>query len=149
LDWTESPYVAAFFAFRSIPEGVGEVSIFGYQDKTARCTFKALNSPHIQTLGPFEHIHERHVAQQCWYTYCVKEEKNDSITLCPHEDALLNSRIVDSESGDHLQEWRIDASEREVVLGDLFQMNITPFNLFRSVDSAAETAALRVIPPNT
>ena len=83
------------------------------------------------------------MAQQCWYSWCGRVE-DEKIVLCPHEDALKGPRATENPRQDIIEEWDIDVSERETVLGDLFQMNITPFSLFRSVDSAIETAALRL-----
>jgi len=143
LDWTESPFVAAFFAFRQIVKKVGKVTIFAYREQTPECMMTCSSEPHLMTLGPFASVHERHLVQQCWYTVCLKEAKGN-VSLCPHWDGLVNAADSSKSSRDQLLRWDIDASERDTVLGDLFQMNITPFSLFRSIDSAAETAAMRI-----
>ncbi len=139
LDWTESPFVAAFFAFRQVESTVENVRIYGYQSDTGKGRGLSGNFPQIQPQGPFATIHERHLTQQCWYTWCFREN-NSTVEICPHEEGFTNSRA----GQDEIYTWDISASERDAVLADLFQMNITPYSLFRSVDSAMETASLRL-----
>jgi len=143
LDWTESPFVAAFFGFRHIDRTVDKVSIFAYREHTPEHMTVCSSEPHLMGFGPFATVHERHFVQQCWYTLCVKEDK-ENVLICPHWDGLVNAVDPSKSSRDQLLRWDIDASERDTVLGDLFQMNITPFSLFRNIDTAAETAALRI-----
>jgi hypothetical protein len=144
LDWTESPFVAAFFAFRNIPDGVASVAIFGYRSYANHV--KDFSSSHaaIFTMGPFASIHERHIAQQCQYTYCIKAD-GDQVTFRPHEECISRTALDFKPQQDVVTKWEIDATERKQVLADLFQMNITPFSLFRTIDGAAETAALRIL----
>lgn len=143
LDWTESPFVAAFFAFRRIEPDVQRVRIYGYQSSTGHGRGGEGGVARIEPLGPFASIHERHVAQQCWYTWCFREE-DEKVLICPHEEGFEASRTGSHREQDLVTTWDISASERDVVLADLFQMNITPFSLFRTIDSAAETAAMKI-----
>jgi hypothetical protein len=143
LDWSESPFIAAFFAFRQIDIKTEKVSIFGYREFKTESVTRCSSKPNLYTLGPFVSVHERHLVQQCWYTWCIKKD-DGSATICPHEDGLVNANDLSNSSPDELLRWDIDASERDTVLADLFQMNITPFSLFRDIDSATETAAMRI-----
>ena len=143
LDWTESPFVAAFFAFRNVAPEVSSVRIFGYRSHVGQGREHIGGEANLDVLGPFAKVHERHLAQQCNYTWCSRENGSEVI-ICPHEEGF--SHADDRFTGqDQLVEWDIDVSERELVLGDLFQMNITPFSLFRNLDGAVETARLRII----
>jgi hypothetical protein len=145
LDWTESPFVAAFFAFRNIQEGVSKVRIYGYQSQAGHGRGSEGGVARLEVLGPFASIHERHIAQQCWYTWCCKEDNKDHLLICPHEEGFQVSADRQYRNQDIITAWDISASERPAVLADLFQMNITPYSLFRTIDSAAETASLRIL----
>lgn len=141
LDWTASPYVAAFFAFRSIQPDVEKVAIYGYRSHVGHGKGFCEHEPAIFVQGPFASIHERHLAQQCNYTFCIKDSELGP-EFCSHHDCF---GITDEDDQDLLTKWEIDAADRDLVLGELFQMNITPFSLFRSIDGAAETAALKIL----
>lgn len=144
LDWTESPFVAAFFAFRNVDKDAESVRIYGYQSDTGHGKGSEHGVAQLELLGPIASIHERHVTQQCWYTWCFREEQ-ERVIICPHEDGFAASRKGTTTDQDVIQYWDILSTERDTVLADLFQMNITPFSLFRTIDSAAETAALKFL----
>jgi FRG domain len=143
LDWTESPYVAAFFALRDTPPTNSKAArIYIYISDTGLGRGYCTSSPHIKVLGPFVSVHERHAIQQCWYTIAVKKEDDDCI-ICPHEDALAIARgsVVEQDLIDH---YDIDLRDREEALTDLYGMNITAYTLFRSLDSLIETTSCRL-----
>jgi FRG domain len=63
LDWSRSPYVAAFFAFREDPlVPVAKRSIYAYCAGTL--TGSTLYKPMILPLGPYVHTHHRHFRQR-------------------------------------------------------------------------------------
>ncbi len=144
LDWTESPYVAAFFAFRSIPEGVENVRIYIYQATSTEGRSSSADEPCLFLQGPFAAIHERHATQQCWYTVCMKSRDASDCVLTPHQAGFDYGRESPCMQ-DSLVECDLPVSARDEAMADLFAMNITPYTLFRSVDSLVETAALRLI----
>ena len=75
LDWTRSPYVAAFFAFNNAKD-TGFISIYAYQEYSSGGKSHTGGTPHIQELGPYVKSHERHFLQQSQYTICaVKEDE--------------------------------------------------------------------------
>ena len=71
LDWSRSPYIAAFFAFRHARPGDGKrSSIYGYCDSMTGVRGGAVGERAIRTLGPYVRTHPRHFLQQSVYTVC-------------------------------------------------------------------------------
>ena len=86
LDWTASPYIAAYFAFKNIGQGVENVSVYAYIDRI-HAYFSG--EPHITRIGSDLKIHPRHFLQKCEYTYCsVIHEKKE--VFCSHEKVSSN-----------------------------------------------------------
>jgi hypothetical protein len=145
LDWSESPYVAAFFAFQEIEHGTKTVRIIGYRKRDgSMCESYSAGDPCLFVLGPFEGIDKRHASQQCNYTVSMKQSGNQCV-FAPHECAIIersNQNIDDGE--DVFRYWDLSVNERDAVLADLFSMNITPFTLFHTVDSLVATAKWRL-----
>lgn len=144
LDWTESPFVAAFFAFRDIQEGVDAVRIYGLRPHPKSGNSRALSASALYTMGPFAEIHERHLVQQCQYSYCLRPQ-DDDLVIRPFEEGWEQHRKQTSKDEPPTYKWDLDARDREEALADLFRMNITPYSLFRTADSAAETVAFKII----
>lgn len=138
LDWTRSPYVAAFFAFRSpqVPEHerVAIYSYVAYREAYRR------GSPIVLRSGPYVESHKRHYAQQCEYTICVTEVENKRL-YCSHEAAFTGEA---SDQGE-LKKYTLPASERRKALKQLQRMNVTAFSLFGSEESLMETLAYQEI----
>jgi len=64
LDWSRSPYVAAFFAFRRPGAGAEFVSIFLYDERPANIKLSDSRGPTIHRFGPNVRTHRRHFLQQ-------------------------------------------------------------------------------------
>ena len=141
LDWTRSPYVAAFFAFRS-PQVLEHerVAIYSYAEYPGDREAHRVGSPIVHGLGPYVETHKRHYAQQCEYTVCVKEVE-DEREYCSHEAAFGDST---SDQGE-LMKFTLPTSERRNVLKQLHRMNVTAFSLFGSEESLMETLAYQEI----
>jgi len=79
LDWTRSPYVAAFFAFRSpqVPK-VDRVAIYSYVDNLGKRRVPLLGSLVVHRLGPYVESHKRHYAQQCEYTNLLERVRRQA-----------------------------------------------------------------------
>ena len=75
LDWTKNPFVAAYFAFKSIHEATDEVSIFLFDQKSWLTNKKPLTSRdlNILKLQELEHIIPRQKAQESVYIYSRTE----------------------------------------------------------------------------
>lgn len=138
LDWTRSPFIAAFFAFNDIDDKVEDVSIFVYLEWAGRGTSHRGGDPLITSLKSNVRAHVRHFLQQSEYTICTKE-KNGKIYLASHQDVFS---MNDGEQ-DILWQINIPVSERSKVLAYFDSLNINAFSLFGSEESLMATLALR------
>jgi len=132
IDWTKSPYVAAYFAFRDVYSKAEHVSIFVY-----RGDIMLGGSPSMWILGPSIKTSRTHYLQQSEYSMCFREENGEKY-FATHEDVE-----EDVEEQDVLIKYTIPVSERTKVLRKLDSMNITAYSLFDSDTSLMETMALR------
>jgi len=119
LDWTRSPYVAAYFAFRHTCDATGKVSIYVLWESPGGGKIWSSGEPHIHSLGPYVRSHRRHFLQQSVYTICLvrKEEWN----FAQHEAAFAR----DDANQDLLWKFNIPAIERMKILTllDTFRLN--------------------------
>lgn len=139
LDWTYSPYVAAFFAFDSakeLEEG-RRVALFAYCEYFGNAKCGATGSPELQVRGPYVTSHPRHFKQQSTYTNCIKRTKQWGYV--PHEWAFQNR----NQAQDRLWKFTLPASERRRVLQYLETHNINAYSLFDSEESLMSTVATR------
>ena len=88
IDWTISPYVAAYFAFRRVLHDVKNVSIYVYLESKSEISLKSggCDEPYIYQLGPYVKTDRRHFLQQCQYTICVIHD--GEWRYAPHEKAF-------------------------------------------------------------
>jgi len=135
LDWTASPYVAAFFAFDSVAQDAEEVCIYGILRDIVH---PRSSKQHLFVVGPYLRSHPRHYSQQSRYSMCVRTEGED-YAFVPHEQALPEAL---GQSGE-IFKLRIPAGQRLSALKDLDLMNINPFSVYGSEDSLIRTIARR------
>lgn len=138
LDWTRSPYVAAFFAFNR-PKKCERVAIFSFKEFAGQA--KSPNPPYyIWTAGPYIKTHERHYHQQCEYTHCYKRENDQKERIyCSHLELDYGN------NQDILKKYTLPASERDKVMEKLDQMNINSFTLFGNEEGLMDMLAYREI----
>lgn len=136
LDWTKSPYVAAFFAFRQPNEGATHVSIFTYLEWANSHKSATTGRPEIRGIGDRFPVHKRHFMQQSEYTVCTVD-RNECVSYASHQEVF--DRGADDQ--DILLKFNIPASEQVKVLTHLSRMNINAFSLFGSDDSLLEEMA--------
>ncbi len=140
LDWTRSPYIAAFFAFNAIDKNVSKVSIYAFIEHYGKGKSSGSDKPYILSLGPYVKSHERHFLQQSQYTVCLKATGISYNYAC-HEDVFKEN----NEDQDLLWKFNIPAEERLKVLKKLDKVNVTSFSLFGTEESLMDTLALREI----
>ncbi|MBL4906779.1 MAG: FRG domain-containing protein [Sneathiella sp.] len=139
LDWSYSPYVSAFFAFRDWPigyRGNGDVRIYIFDNEAWEKDY-----PQISNLNPtFPHLsiakfiavgNTRLVPQQSATTITNLDDILDDI----EEYVLLREQEKNSK---YLRAIDISASEREAAMKDLRFMGITAGSMFPSLDGVCE-----------
>jgi FRG domain len=138
LDWTASPYVAAFFALRNKTQA-SHVSIFAYREFGGNEKSHSSSKAYIHPLGPYVDAPKRHFLQQSQYTVCFVV---DTHKYASHEDGFVASNAR-STSQDLLWRFDIPTSERDRVLGMLDRYNLNAYSLFGSEETLMETLARR------
>ena len=143
LDWTRSPYVAAYFAFRNAFVTLSDkVSIYAYSERPKAAKVSGLNRPRINVLGHYVSGHKRHFLQQCEYTICTITNNSNEHSYASHESAFAENIA----GQDELWKFNLPGTEREKVLGKLEQSNINAFSLFSSDESLMEMLSIKEIP---
>ena len=138
LDWSRSPYVAAFFAFRDVVESDDRVAIYGYREHAGTGKVTSPSEPSIIMRGPYIRTHKRHFIQQCGYTVCGMF-RDGQWRYVPHDEAFMQS----GDSQDVLWKCTLPSSDVTRVLDNLDEHNINAYSLFGSEDALMETMAAR------
>jgi hypothetical protein len=137
LDWTRSPYIAAYFAFRRAKSEGKMVSIYVYCEHPNRYKTLTTYGPVIISHGPIIRTHRRHFLQQCEYTTCLSFRGR--VSFVSHEEVFDQTY----RNQDFLWQFNIPTRERLKVLRLLDAHNLNAFSLFGSEESLIETMALR------
>jgi hypothetical protein len=133
LDWSRSPFIAAFFAFcRADPKQSKYVAIFEYVEYGSAGKSLRPSEAAITRLGPWIGTDKKHFLQQSEYTVCRKGG-----TYVSHEEAFSRGE----EDQDMLTKYLVPISERGRVLGKLRHMNINPYSIFETTEALLEYIA--------
>lgn len=144
LDWTNSPYVAAFFAFRDSGDETGRAAIFAYRETTGGGKFGAVGAPAIDVRGPYVRTHRRHFLQQCQYTVCMAfKDPGPQWHYTSHEDVFVRQGGLMMMGQDQLWKFTLPRSERKRVLAYLDEHNLNAYSLFGSDEALMEMMARR------
>jgi hypothetical protein len=92
-DWSHSPYVAAFFAFRNDQVGNPEKrSIYAYCESPEGMKGGAVGEPTIRAIGPYVTSDRRHFRQQSDYMICGRFDENYGWRFDSHEYVFEHPR---------------------------------------------------------
>ena len=137
LDWTASPFIAAYFAFRSAQPDC-DVAIFGYREYVGGGKGGQAGGSEVHGLGPYVRSHPRHYLQQSQYTVCV-EGSGAKRQYISHERVLSEQNT----NQDLLWKFTLPGSLRRTALSYLHRHNITAYSLLGSEESLMESLAVR------
>ena len=136
LDWTESPYIAAYFAFEGVnhfrPQAE-EVAVFAFNHKAWTSTFKQVYdfadfTPHVSVLRPRQvGNHKLAVQQGCF-------------TVTNVLDVEQHIRLNESNERTFLAKYELDVRERPRVIRELALMGISAIQLMPSVEAVCKKA---------
>ncbi len=138
LDWTRSPYIAAFFAFAQ-PQAE-RVAVFVYQEDIGIGKMGSSDEALIKSFGPNVRGHSRHFLQQSEYTIGAKFSENEWLYTL-HEDVFA-SKPTDQ---DLLWKLTMPATERVKALKTLDTHNLNEFSLFQTTEALLSTIACRAL----
>jgi hypothetical protein len=141
LDWTHSPYVAAYFAF-SRARNNDHVAIYAYRERPEGFKFGGSDTPQIISFGPLIKTHKRHFRQQSRYTACVRFQRGGQWYFVPHESVFESSDYLPQ---DKLWKITVPAKERQKALRYFDKFNLNEFTLFDSEEGLLEMLATRAI----
>ncbi len=140
LDWTTSPYIAAYFALEE--RNCGErCAVFVFIETPQGIKSGRGGDALIRTMGPYVTTHIRHFAQKAWYTTATRwDRKAKTHTFCSHHELPPVSSIV---TQDVLVKVTIPRRDRVNALRQLEDYNINHYTLFQSEDSLIRAMGLR------
>ena len=135
LDWSYSPYVSAFFAFRSWPlgySGEGDIRIYIFDNEAWQTKYRQIQNldppfPHLSVMEFISIDNPRLVPQQAITTVTNIDDIEAYILEKQEKDGIKYLRAID-----------IPANEREEAMRELRFMGITAGSMFPSIDGVCE-----------
>lgn len=140
LDWSKSPYVAAYFAFENEPTSK-DVAIYASLEHIGNGKSGWGGDPQVIAIGPHIATDKRHFNQQSHYTLCRKKIDSNPF-YCSHEE-VLQGASYEEDLQDRWYKFLIPSSERLKVLNQLDLMNINAYSLYHSEEALMKTIAFR------
>lgn len=142
LDWTTSPYIAAYFALAdTIPASVEKVAVYAYIEHPEGIKGGREKDPFIHVMGKNVSTHRRHFLQKALYTVAtVYDPEKKEHTFVQHDEIFSSRRPREQ---DVIIKIEIPSNERLNMLGELEDLNINHYTLFQSEDSLIKALAIR------
>lgn len=136
LDWTQSPYIAAYFAFEGIDHfhpQEEDVAIFAFNQRAWTSTFKQVYdfadmTPHVSVLRPRQVGNHKLALQQGCFTVTNVLDIEEHIRLNEREDRKF------------LTKYELDVRERPRVIRELSLMGISAIQLSPCVEAVCKKA---------
>lgn len=133
LDWTESPFIAAYFAYMGADDADPAVFIFTKRDDRTQIN----NEPIISFQDKYIRTDKRHFSQKTRYTIATRNDnEQNTMFFCEHLHALCHAG--------ELCKLILPVKERKSALSYLNDHNINHFTLFHSEDSLIKSMAVEV-----
>ncbi|MDP2135449.1 MAG: FRG domain-containing protein [Sulfuritalea sp.] len=136
LDWTESPYVAAYFAFEGVnhfrPQ-TEDAAVFAFNQHAWASTFKQVYdfvdfTPHVSVLRPRQVGNHKLAMQQGCFTVTNIVDIEEHI------------RLNETKERQFLTKYELDVRERPRVIRELSLMGISAIQLMPSVEAVCKKA---------
>jgi FRG domain len=136
LDWTDSPYIAAYFAFEGVnhfqPQD-DDVAVFAFNRKAWTSTFKQVYdfadfTPHVSVLRPRMVGNHKLALQQ------------GSFTVTNIQDVESHIRLNEKEGKQFLTKYELDVRERPRAIRELALMGVSAVQLMPSVEAVCKKA---------
>src|SRR5262249_15416048 len=137
LDWSESPYVAQFFAFET-QRKVDRVAVYVFIERVGTTKGGIVGEARIDLQGPYTRSHRRHYQQQAWYTIATEFYNKKAHCFLPHNKVFENE---EEPNQDILYKITLPMKDRLDALKKLYEYNITSFSLFGSEDALVNMLA--------
>src|SRR4030042_235433 len=90
LDWTESPFIAAYFAFYEVQTNE-KISIYTYIEMPRGIKSGSSSFPSIHVQGPLVSAHTRHFNQKAWYTVATKYVYEENVHYFTNHEEVFES----------------------------------------------------------
>lgn len=140
LDWTESPYVAAFFAMEARVEA-DRCAVFMFIETPEGGKAVSERGRLIKTWGRYVTAHARHFAQKAQYTTATKwNVEARAHVFCSHEEPPENEGAVVQ---DVVVKVTVPRESRREVLTELNDYNINHYTLFQTEDALVQALGQR------
>lgn len=139
LDWTASPYIAAYFAYCDKHED-DRVAVYAYIERPRGTKGGKGGQPQIKLMWPYVSTHSRHFAQKAWYTIATQYAyENEKHYFCSHFSAFAQAW----ENQDILIKITMPKSDRIKALNDLNDYNINHYTLFQTEEALVKALAIK------
>jgi hypothetical protein len=147
LDWTISPYIAAYFAFRDVKDNEPQsdyVKVFVFDHKLWTASFqqplnlREMQIRYVSVIRPYARFNPRVIPQQSAFTVTNVSDMEAYIREC---EKFSGKRF--------LYKIIIDVHEKTQIMRDLHLMGINEMTLFPTIDGICRALASQFFSPDT